>query len=139
MPVSARDSLAISYQSPALDLIFEENGEDPKMSRSDPNASITGATKIYILSRRLNDALMDNPLTIHLDATLPFVQLLCIDGFNWTAREGRLRGRGIPIWWEELDVDLSDERQGCDLRLECQVCWMAHEFDDWEIKIVRWG
>jgi hypothetical protein len=137
MPVSARDSLAISYQSPALDLIFDEVGEDPKMSRSDPNASITGATVIYIISP-LNNASMDNPLTIHFDATLPFVQLLCINSFNWTAREGRLRGRGIPIWWEELDINLSNERQRCNLRLECQVCGMAHKFDNWEIKIKRW-
>ncbi len=138
MPVSARDSLAISYQSPALDLIFEEDGEDPKMSRSDPNASITGATVMYIISS-LNDALIDNPLTIHLNATLPFVQLLCINSFNRTAREGRLRGRGIPIWGEELDINLSNERQRCNLRLECQVRGMAHKFDNWEIKIMRWG
>ena len=42
---SVSDSLAISYQSPALEgPLDDDEGEDPKMIRWYPNASITGDT-----------------------------------------------------------------------------------------------
>lgn len=52
MPSSARDSLAISYQSPTLEgPREEEDGDDPKIIRWYPKASITGPT--MMASQRL--------------------------------------------------------------------------------------
>jgi hypothetical protein len=96
--------------------------------RSDPNASMTGATE----RSQVSIWIPCSPkvlvlLTIHIDATLPFLQLLriiCLDG---TAGERRL-GRGrIPIRWEKLDINLRNERQGSNLGLKIQVGRMCHK------------
>lgn len=110
IPVSARDSLAISYQLPAFERVLdEEEGDEPKIIRSDPNASMTGATKeisislVMVTSRK-------SPLTIHLDTTLPLIQLLSVICFDWTTRERGLRGWRIPIRRKEFDLDLGGKR-----------------------------
>jgi hypothetical protein len=62
---------------------------------------------------------------------------LGISGFDWASREGGLGGWGIPGRREELDVDLGNERQCGDLRLEGEICWMVHELNNGKIKIMR--
>lgn len=78
-PNSAKDSRAISYQSPALELAFEaEECDDPKIIRSYPNASNTGPTIT------IPDQISDFPnlnrrlLTVHLDSPFPFLLLLAL-------------------------------------------------------------
>lgn len=66
----------------------------------------------------LNDEYDKSGLTIHLDATFPFIYLLCISSFDGTARERRLWCWGIPRRRKELDIDLGDQGQRGYLRLE---------------------
>lgn len=57
MPSSARDSLAISYQSPTLEGPREDgDGDDPKIIRWYPKASITGPTEMPGQQRLIREA-----------------------------------------------------------------------------------
>jgi hypothetical protein len=76
-------------------------------------------------------------LTVELDSALPFALHLGVRRVDGAARVGGLRGRLVPCRWEELDVDVRQERKRGDLAGESQVGGMVHQFDDGQIEIVR--